>query len=489
MFGVRNIKNLRRKALSGFIWSASDKLINQLGYLGVTVFIARLIGPESFGLIGMLTIFMLLAESVVSNGFSQALVQRSQQLTEEDSSTIFYVNIGWGAAMYILLYFCAPLIAKFYSQPQLVDIARVLFTVLLINSLTVVVRAKLTINIDFKSQAIASTFATLLSSIVGVYLALKGYGYWALVWLLISKAAFNSLGVWFFCRWLPKLIFSYESFKSLFKFGSNLMLAGLVATFVNNLYVALIGRYFNATQVGYFTQATNLSNYASQFISSTLQGVTYPIMTSVKNDKKRLVSIYTQLISITMLISVPLLVGFAAVSEDLVKIILGDEWLPAVPVLVALCFARAITPISSINLNILNAVGRSDLFLKVDLSKLPMTLGALYIALPYGIEGLAWAMVCTSFISFFINAYFPGKLFGFGGIAQLKVAYKYIIAAAVMYAAVTQVSITGSLWLTLIAKIALGAVVYSTLLVILRDTFVLQNAGPIVNKIKQRLVG
>lgn len=478
--------SLKKKAIHGFIWSISDRLINQLGYLAVTVFIARLIGPESFGLIGMLTIFMLLAESAVNNGFAQALIQRSQQLTEADSSTVFYVNFGWGVAVYALLYFIAPLIADFYSQPALIDISRVLFVIILINSLTVVARAKLTIDIDFKSQAIASTFATLFSSIIGVYLALEGYGYWSLVWLLIVKSIMNALGLWFFCRWLPKLIFNVASFKSLFKFGSNLMLAGFVATFVNNLYVALIGRYFNAAQVGYFTQAQNLSNYLSQFVGSTLQGVTYPIMTSVKDDNERLINIYMQLISITMLVSLPMLIGFAAVAEDFVKITLGNEWLPVVPVLVALCFARTITPISAINLNILNAVGRSDLFLKVDLSKLPMTLAALLIALPYGIEGLAWAMVCTSFIAFFINAYFPGKLFGFGGIAQLKVAYKYIIAATIMYIAVSQISIIGSLWLTLVAKISFGTFVYLAMLVILRDAFLLQNARLVVNKLRER---
>lgn len=478
--------SLKQKALTGFIWSASDKLINQLGYLGVTVFIARLIGPESFGLIGMLTIFMLLAESAVNNGFAQALIQRSQQLTEADSSTIFYVSFGWGVAMYALLYFIAPFIADFYSQPVLIEISRVLFVIILINSLTVVARAKLTIEIDFKSQAIASTIATFFGSIVGVYLALEGYGYWSLVWLLIVKSILNALGVWFFCRWLPKFIFSVESFKSLFKFGSNLMLAGFVATFVNNLYVALVGRYFNAAQVGYFTQATTLSNNLSQLISSTLQGVTYPIMTSVKEDNQRLVNIYTQLISITMLVSLPMLIGFAAVAEDFVKLTLGNDWLPVIPVLVALCFARTIMPISAINLNILNAVGRSDLFLKVDLSKLPMTLGALFIALPYGIEGLAWAMVCTSFIAFFINAYFPGKLFGFGGIAQLRVAYKYIIAATIMYLAVSLISVSNSLWLTLIAKIFIGAVIYLTVLIILRDAFLISNIKLILSKRKER---
>ena len=416
---------------------------------------------------------MLLVESVISNGFAQALIQRSRQLTENDTSTIFYVNLIWGILMYLLLYFCAPLIADFYNQPELIGISRLLFIMIIINSLTVVARAKLTIDLDFKSQAIANTFATLLSSIIGIYLALEGYGYWSLVWMLVTKSIFNSLGLWFFCRWIPKLLFSLDSFKSLFKFGSNLMLAGLVATFVNNLYVALIGRYFNATQVGYFTQATNLSNNVSGLISSTLQGVTYPIMTSIKEDRDRLTDIYIQLVSVTMLFSLPFMIGFAAIAPEFIHLTLGDEWLAAVPVLVALCFARAITPISAVNMNILNAIGRSDLFLKIDLSKLPLTLGALFIALPYGINGLAWAMVCTSFIAFFINAYYPGKLFGFGGIKQLKVGYKYIVACLVMYGAVKSINLSSEI-IEVVIKIIVGAFSYFISLVVLKDKFLFQ---------------
>lgn len=476
--------SLKQKALRGFAWSLADKLINQLGYLLVTIFLARLIGPESFGLIGMLTIFMLLAESVINGGFSAALVQRSQQLTKADESTVFYINMAWGMAMYVLLYATAPLIAQFYKEPKLVDISRVLFVIVIINSFAVVVRAKLTINIDFKSQAIAGTIATLLSSAAGIYLALNGYGYWALVWLLVLKAVFNTLCIWFFCRWWPQLLFNIESFKKLFKFGSNLMIAGFVATFVNNLYIALIGRYFSATQVGYFTQATNLSNYLYQMLSSTLQGVTYPILTSIKEDKERLVSIYKQLISITMLVSLPLLIGLAAVSHEVVLLFLGEEWLPVAPVLSILCFARAITPISAINMNILNAIGRSDLFLKVDLSKLPMTIVALLISVPYGIEAVAWAMVGTTVIAFFINAYFPGKLFGFGGWSQLKAAVKYIVAAAIMYVAVSWLELEVVLWLELIAKILLGLLLYPLLLVIMRDQFVMQYVNLLISKVR-----
>ena len=480
--------SLKQKALHGFAWNLTDKLINQLGFLAVTVYLARIIGPESFGLIGMLTIFILLAESVISGGFSAALVQRSNQVTLEDENTVFYINLIWGFIIYAALYFCAPLIAQFYKEPKLIDISRILFLVVIVNSLAVVVRAKLTIKIDFKSQAIANTIATLLSASVGIYLAQFDYDYWAFVWMLVLKAVLNTIFIWFFCRWWPQLVFSIASFERLFKFGSNLMLAGFVAAFVNNLYIALIGRYFNATQVGYFTQATNLSNYLYQFISSTLQGVTYPILTSVKEDRERLINIYKQLISITMLVSLPLLVGLAAVSYEFVLLFLGEEWLPAVPVLTALCFARAITPISAINMGILNAIGRSDLFLKVDLSKLPLVLGALLLSVPYGIEMVAWSMVATTVVAFFVNAYFPGKLFGFGGLLQLKAASKYILSSSIMYVAVVLLQFDAPLWILLISKIILGVFLYLVLLVAFKDEFLIKNAKSLINRFKENIL-
>jgi len=482
---VKNkVSPLKKLALHGIAWSLTDKLINQLGFLAVTVYLARIIGPESFGLIGMLTIFILLAESIISSGFSAALVQRSNQITTEDENTVFYINLIWGFIIYVALYLSAPIIAQFYKETKLIDISRILFLVVIVNSLAVVVRAKLTIKINFKSQAMANTIATLFSASVGIYLAQIGYNYWALVWMLVLKAVLNTICIWFFCRWLPQLIFSIESFRRLFKFGSNLMLAGFVGTFVNNLYIVLIGRYFNATQVGYFTQATNLSNSLYQFISSSLQGVTYPILTSVKDDRERLVNIYKQLISITMLVSLPLLVGLAAVSHEFVLLFLGEEWLSAVPVLSALCFARAITPISAINMNILNAIGRSDLFLKVDLSKIPLTLLALLLAVPYGIVAVAWSMVVTTVIAFFINAYFPGKLFGFGGLAQLKAAYRYILSAGIMYFVVVWLKLDASLWLLFTSKIILGVVTYFLLLFLFRDIFLIQNSKLVLKKLK-----
>lgn len=251
------------------------------------------------------------------------------------------------------------------------------------------------------------------------------------------------------------------------------------------MILVLVGRYFSATSVGYFTQATNLTNALSGVVSSTLQGVTYPIMTSIKDDKERLVNIYKQLISITMLVSLPLFVGFAAVAENFVNIFLGSEWVATIPLLIALSFARVITPISAINMNILNAIGRSDLFLKVDLSKLPMTLVALFIALPFGIKALAWSMVCTSAIAFFINAYYPYKLFDFGPIKQLKIAFNYIIASVVMYLVLIFINLN-SVALELMVKIVVGTVVYILFLWLIKDEYFLKIVREVMMKIKSK---
>lgn len=475
--------SLKLKAIHGFLWSLFDKLINQLGYLAVTVYLARIIGPDSFGLIGMLSIFVLMAESTISHGFSQALVQRSNDLTDEDSSTIFYVNIFWGIFIYFVLYFLAPFIAEFYRQPLLVDISRWLFLVVIINSLSVVVRAKLIIDIDFKSQAFASNLSTIISSAVGILMALNGFSYWSFVCMLILKSVLTTLLLWFNCRWVPKLVFSFASFKSLFGFGANLMLAGLVSTFVNNLYVALIGRYFSSAHVGYYTQAYNLSNYLSTFISSVLQGVSYPVMASIKDQPQRMISVYSQMISLSIMLSFPLLLGFASVAEESVKIFLGDEWAPVVPVLVALCFARMITPVSVINMNLLNVIGRPDLFLKIDLLKLPLTLGALYLALPYGIYGLALASIITSLISYFINSYFPGKMFGFGAFKQLVVGFKYMLASFCMFFILMFFNVDNP-YLSISCKFIFGVVFYVLFLVVSKDKHFFDFISLVRKKIK-----
>ena len=326
--------SLRNKAFKGMAWSVIDKLVNQLGVLLVMIYLARILGPHSFGLIGMLSVFLLIAQSLVDSGFSQALIQRSKYVTDRDASTVFYVNVSIGCLLYLVLYVSSPAIAAFYREPLLIDIARVLFLVLIINSLAVVTRAKLIIKIDFKSQAIAGTASTIIGAAVAIIMAENGYGYWALVALMLVRATVLNIMLWWFCHWLPSLVFCTASFKRLFGFGSKLLVAGVVATTVNNLYALLIGRYFGPTDVGYFTQAQNLTNNLSGLITSVFQGVTYPVMTSVNDDIPRMVSIYKRLVQVTMVVTLPFMVGFAAIADDFTRLFLGEEWLAIVPVLI-----------------------------------------------------------------------------------------------------------------------------------------------------------
>ncbi|RUO78400.1 lipopolysaccharide biosynthesis protein [Pseudidiomarina taiwanensis] len=464
--------SLRKKAVHGMSWTLLDTLVNQAGMFFVLAYMARILGPESFGLVGMLAIFVAVAQSLINSGFSQALIQRSKYATSQDFSTVFFINLSISTVLYGSLFLFAPVIAEFYSESRLIEISRILFLVLIINAFSVVAIAKLSIKIDFKSITIANSISTILGATIGIALAINGFEHWSLVWMNIVKSSVNVAALWWRCKWIPKFEFSIESSRQLFGFGSKLLVAGLVAQIVNNLYVLLTGRYFNATQVGYLTQSTQLAQRASGVISSVLQRVTYPIMTSVSDDRERMVRIYKQLLEVTMLITLPAMFGLAAIAEPFVLIVLGEEWRAIVPVVMILCFARVMTPISSINLNILNAIGRSDLFLKVDLFKLPITFAAVLISAPFGINAIAWAVLITYAISFFINAYYPGKLFGFGALSQLKVAWKIFLSALVMFFFVCLIDYQ-SLIIELALKITIGILIYIAMLLILKvETFI-----------------
>lgn len=458
---------LRKKAAQGVLWSGIDKLTNQLTNFLIIVYLARLLGPASFGLIGMLAIFIAVSQSLIDSGFSQALIQRSKHVSDRDLSTVFFINLAVSVLLYLSLYVSAPWIANFYDEPRLVDLSRILFLVIIVNAIGIVMRSKLTIDLDFKSITIANTVSTVIGGVAGLYSAYMGYDYWALVAMTLSSAIAKIIMLWLYSHWIPSLLFCKESCRRLFGFGSKLLVAGLVAQVVNNLYVLLIGRYFDSTQVGYITQSTNLTNNISGMIGSTLSGVTYPVMTSVNDQRDRMVAIYRRLIEATMLVTLPAMIGFALIAEPFVELFLGDAWLPIVPIIIILCFARIITPISGINLGVLNAIGRSDLFLRVDLSKLPMTISAVLLSAPHGVNAVAWAMLATTFISYFINAYYPGKLFGFGAIAQLKVAWRIIIATLLMSSVLFFINMQNPA-AEIILKIALGIFIYTSMLLILR---------------------
>ena len=407
----------------------------------------------------MVAIFIALSDSLVDSGFSQALIQKSQSVTSTDYATVFYVNLLISCLVYVVLFFTAPLIALFYGQPELEPLSKVLFTIVIINALAVVPRSKLSIELNFKKQAVVNFVATLVSFVVTILMTKNGAKYWALVGMMLSKSIVIALLLPIACKWKPTREFSMESLKSMFSFGSKLLVAGLIATISQNLYSLVIGRFLGATQAGYFQQAQSYTSSLSATLNYIVQRVSFPLMTSIKENKEKLVQVYVKVMEIVVFFTFPIFIGLASIAEEFVAVFLGEKWEAIVPIIIVLSFTRLMTPISSLNMNILNARGRSDLFLKVDLIKLPLIIFTLTLAIPYGVVGIALAQLVNVLVSFFINSYYPGRLFKFGAIHQLKKIAPIAGASLIMYLSIHFIELQSSL-AQMICKVIVGIIVY-----------------------------
>jgi O-antigen/teichoic acid export membrane protein len=427
-------KSLKSQATKGMAWSAFGTLSTQGISFIIGIILARILMPSDYGLIGMLAIFFAVSQIAVDSGFTNALIQKKDR-TESDFSTIFYFNLIVSFLIYFILFFTAPLIAKFYDTPELILLTRVLSLNILFGSLAIVQQARLRITLDFRTPAIITLMSVVISGSIGVVLAYSGYGVWALVVQSLIGTLIKTVLLFLTNKWFPKLIFSNSSLKQLFGFSYKLLVAGFIGSLVNNLYSILIGKLFSSRDLGFYTRARQFPELLSNTISNILQGVTYPILTSLQDERDRMITIYGQLMRITVFFVIPFLTLFAILAEPFIRLTLTEKWMPIVPLIQWLCFARMITPISALNMNILNAIGRSDLYLKVDLSKLPLALITLMATVPFGINVVVIGNFLTSFISFFINAYYPGKLFGFGAKRQFQ-EMKYVILSTLIMSVV-----------------------------------------------------
>lgn len=474
--------NLKSKAVTGIIWTLFDKVFSQVLSFVVIIILARELTPQDFGLVGMLAIFVLVAESLINSGFSQALIQK-QDRSELDFSTVFCINLALALVLYLMLFVSSPIIASFYNSPLLEELSQYLFLVLIFNALCIVPRTKLNIALNFKLLAKVNFTSLIISSGVAIYAAINGCGVWSLVYQQLARSFATMLLLYFLNYWRPSLVFSQVSFKNLFGFGSKLLIAGVLATIVNNLYALLIGRYFGAKDVGYYMQGQKISSILAGTVNSALQGVTFPVMTSVQHDRARLLDIYKRVVEMTAFVVFPVMIGFTFIAEPFVHLFLTEKWLPAVPIIQWLCLAAMLVPLNALHLNILNVIGRSDLFLKTDIIKLPINLVALYIALPYGIEGVVVGQFITRILAFIINSYYPGQLLGYGLWPQVKDLLP-IIAISVGLALVLSLVNIDDHFLGMISTMIIGFLAYF----IMALTIKVSAMSEIVNLVKSKLV-
>jgi teichuronic acid exporter len=415
----KNVDSLRQKTIKGISWSLIDNIANNGFNFLVGIILARLLTPAEFGIIGMITVFLAVSNSIVDSGFTTAIIRKSD-LKRIDYNTAFYFNILMGSLFYFILFLCSPAISNFFHEPVLIPITRVLGCIVIINSFSLIQQTILLRNIDFKTQTKISLLSSFISGGVGIWMAFAGYGVWSLVYRIIAKQLLNSIFLWVFNKWRPVLEFSRRSLNELFGFGSKLLLSGLIDTVYKNIYYFVIGKFYSATQLGYYSRAEQFTRFFSNNLTSVFQRVSYPVLSSIQNDDLRLKQVYRRLIKTTMLLTFTGILGLAAVAKPLIIILIGEKWLPAVHYLQIICFAGMLYPLQSINLNILKVKGRSDIFLKLEIIKKIIGTIPILFGIFYGIEIMLWGSVVTSFIAFFLNSYYSAELINYSSWMQIK---------------------------------------------------------------------
>lgn len=423
--------SLKQKTTSGLFWSSVERFSNQGVQFVFSIILARLLSPSDYGIIAMVTIFFAVAQSFVDSGFSNALVRKADR-TEEDLSTCFYFNIGVGIIAYLMLFFIAPLIAKFYNQPILSPIIRITGMEVIFNSLCVVQQSIFTIKIDFKSQAKVTLSATVISGIVGIILAYQGYGIWALVWQGVVGTIVRMGLLWLMSQWRPKTGFSRASFNYLFRYGSKLLASGLLDTIFNNIYPIVIGKFYNPAQLGNYSRALGWALLPSANITSILQRVTFPVLSTIQDDSLRLQNSYRRLLKLSAFIVFPLMIGLAAIASPLIRVVLTAKWDGCVLYLQILCFALMLYPIHAINLNLLQVKGRADIFLRLEIMKKVIGVIILIITIPFGITAMCIGVVCSSIICLIINTHYTGRFIDIGLVTQLRDLKVILINSLVM---------------------------------------------------------
>ena len=404
--------SLKQKTVSGLLWSFVDTIAGQGITFIVGIILARILSPREFGLIGMITVFIAVSESFINSGFSSALI-RKKDCTNIDFSTVFYFNLAAGILFFLILFFTAPFIAGFFDEPQLTVIVQVLGIVLIIDSLTLIQRTILTKRIDFKLQTRISVIASLGSGVIAIVMAYKGFGVWSLVAQRIAKESLNSIFLWLWNRWKPLLVFSKQSFKELFGFGNKLLISGLIDTIYRNIYYLIIGKYFSAQELGYYTRADGFQRIPSQSLNGVIGRVSYPVLASIQDDKPRLKNNYQKLIRSTMFITFILMLGMAAISEPMIITLIGEKWRPSIIYLQMLCFVGMIYPLHALNLNMLQVSGRSDLFLRLEVIKKILAIPTIVIGVLWGIKIMILGMMVNTLIAYYLNSYWSGRFIGY----------------------------------------------------------------------------
>jgi teichuronic acid exporter len=460
---------LKKKTYKAAFWSAVDAIGTRMVQFMVGIVLARLLLPEQFGLIGMLAIFLGITQALLDSGFGAALIQK-KDITVTDSSSVFYFNIIISFCLAMFLFMAAPLISDFYDQPALIALTRALSLVIVINSFSVVQTAMLSRQMNFKIQTKVGLVAGIISGIIGIGMAYAGYGVWSLVAQQVTAAMLRAIMLWLLNSWRPGLVLSIHSLREMFKFGSRLLASGLLDQTFQNIYYVVIGKLFNPALLGFYTRARHMEEMPSTTLSQVITRVSFPAFASIQSDDIRLKRGLKKALSLLIFLNAPVMVGLAVVAEPLVKVLLTERWLPSVPYLQLLCVLGLILPFHTLNLNMLMAKGRSDLFFRLEIIKKCLVIVSIAIFYRWGIIALILGQIVVSVLSIPLNSYYSGKQLHYGALQQIKDVSIYFIFAFVMGVCVFSVGLFdfANELILLFMQVGMGIVVYPLLCAVFR---------------------
>lgn len=442
---------LKDKAISGVKWNAIGRFSTQGVNFIIGLILARLLSPSDYGVVGMVGIFFAIAQTFIDSGFGSALI-RKNDCTDTDYSTAFYFNVLVGLVCCILLSFVSPFIANFFNTPILKDLVKVMSLNMFISSFAIVHTARLTHSVDFKSQSIVNLLTAIIAGASGILMAYNGFGVWSLAFQHIISSIVRVVLLIVVTKWLPRFEFSQESFRYLFGFGSKILVSSLLHTIYSNLTTLLIGKFYTAKDLGFYTRGQTLAAFPSSNVNSIIQSVSYPVLAKIQDDDKHLIESYRKLISMTSMVIFFGMFLLAAIAKPLIVTLLTEKWLNAVIYLQVFCFAYMFDHLCSLNLNILYVKGFSNLVLRLEIIKKTISISLIIAAIPLGPLAICIASAFYTQIAVVINTYYTGKLFGLGYVKQVKDFSKYLlfsIISVVPAYAITFVDINSILQLVL----------------------------------------
>ena len=446
--------------ITNFIWRFLEKSSVQIISLIVLVLLSRVFEPVEFGTVAIVTVYINILGVFVDCGMASALIQK-KNADDLDFSSVFYMNLFFCSLIYIIIFFLAPLIASFYKIPELVSIIRVLGLIIIIYGIRNIQQAYVSKNLIFKKLFYSTIIGSFVAGIISVYMAYTGYGVWALVLQYLINTIVATIVLWLIVKWRPKLIFSFERLKGLFSYSWKLLVSTLLDTTYNNLRQLIIGKLYTRQDLAFYDKGNMFPRAIVANIDASINSVLFPAMSAIQDDIEKVKNMASKAMKVSTYIIMPLMVGLAVCATPIVSLLLTDKWLPSVPYIRIFCFIFAFYPIHTVNFNTLKALGRSDLFLKLEIVKKVVGLIILSISMWYGALAIAYSLIIVSILSQIINSYPNKKLINYGYLKQLKDILPNVIISCIMGVIVYSIIYFNfNNLVILLIQIPLGAIIY-----------------------------